>query len=113
MREALGLLPRAGRSARMSGRTGANPPSASERVPGWFRGELEIADVDPKPRADAGADRNHHHLVVHRRREPEAPDHIGRAIQTNKAGVKALTKERLCCGKVVDEHHRTPAIRTK
>src|SRR3954452_757414 len=50
---------------------------ASERVPCWFRGELEIAHVDPQPRADAGADRNHNHLVVHRRREPEASDHIG------------------------------------
>src|SRR5215213_4380560 len=110
MRDARGLLPRSRRSARMSCRTGAKPPSASERVPGWFRGELQIADVDPKPRADAGADWNHNHLVVHRRREPEASDHIGRAVQTNKAGVKPISKERLCGGKVVHEHHRAPAI---
>src|SRR5215217_6657278 len=94
----------------MSGRTGAKPPSTSERVPSWFGGELEVADVDPKPRADAGADRNHYHLVVHRRREPEASNHIGRPIQANKAGVKPIPKQRLCGGEIVDEHHGAPAI---
>jgi hypothetical protein len=77
MREARGLLPCSRRSERMSGRTGAKPPSASERVPGWFRSELQVAHIHSEPRADTGADRNHHHLVIHRRREPEASDHIG------------------------------------
>src|SRR3954451_2204942 len=73
---------------------------ASEGVPGWFGGELEVADVDAEPGPEPGADGHDHHLVLGGRRQAEAAHQIGRAVEADEAGV-----ERLDRGQVVDQHH--------
>src|ERR1700682_2129855 len=51
--------------------------SASERVPGRLRRELQITDIGAQPEADAGADRNQHHAVPGQCGRAEAADEIG------------------------------------
>src|SRR5271156_4745775 len=84
-------------------RTGERRPS--EWVPGREGREFQIADVDAKPNADPGVDRNDDNVVGVQGREAEPPDKIGRAGDPAKT-----SKNRLHRGQVVDQHHRPVAV---
>ena len=77
----------------------------SEWVPGRAGREFQIADVDAKPHAHPGADRNDDNAVGVQGREAEPPDKIGRAGDPAKT-----LKNRVDGGQVVDQHHRPVAV---
>jgi hypothetical protein len=54
--------------------------SVSERIPGRALGELQVAHIDSKTRAEAGADRNHDDVVGVQRRKAEPADKICRSV---------------------------------
>src|SRR3954465_160065 len=78
---------------------------ASKRVPGRRAAEFKISHIDAKPSAQSGADRHHYHVVRDRGAHAEAADHVGRAVEREKATVQGV-----CGWKVVHEHHRAGAF---
>src|SRR5882762_10169696 len=74
--------------------------SVSERVPGRFRRELEVAHVGAQPQPDARADRQQHDIVGGQRRHAEAADEISGAVDAAEALI-----DRVRGGQIVDQHH--------
>ena len=90
------LLRRAVRAWSDSHRRSSRQRIASERVPGRLLGQLEIADIDAEPGADAGADRHQQHVVVLQHVEADARHDIGRARNAAEAIVEAADSRRDC-----------------
>src|SRR3954451_12671740 len=64
--------------------SGRLPTALSERVPGRLIGVFEIADIGPKARPDAGADRRQLQPLVGLEIDPEPADHVGRPLDPDE-----------------------------
>src|SRR5215470_979480 len=80
---------------------------ASEWIPRGAIGEFEIAEIGPKPQADARADWHDGDIVGHQRGHAEAADEIGGAVDAAEP-----FENRVGARQVVDQHPRTGAVRT-
>ena len=90
--------------------TGKGRRGVLEGVPGRGRRELQVTDIQPKPGADAAADRDDidgplRNLGVRKHRHAEAADEVGRAVdpaETPEDGERTR--------QVIDQHHGAVAV---
>ena len=68
-------------------------------------GQLQIAEIDAEPRADAGADRHQQHIVVLQHVEADAGHDIGRTGNAAEAVVEVADVV-----EIVDQHHHPRSL---
>src|SRR4051794_37670961 len=81
------------------------PGPTLEGIPGRFRRELQVTDIDAEAGSDAGPDRDHDHLVRCNSRHAEAADEVGRAVDAHETLIECVRE-----GHVVDQHHGAGAV---